>query len=100
MSKYRPMMCKLTVRIPKIEEFTKGGILLPDTGLEKENMAKEEGIILAIGACSFEEETVPPKVGDTIAFARYGGKSLGKDKNGDEIRVMRDVDVLVVVEEE
>lgn len=84
----------------KIEEKSEGGILLLDSNREKEGMAREEGIIQRIGVECFTEEKDEIKVGDVCAFARYGGKSLGKDEDGNEIRVIKDVDVLAIREEE
>lgn len=101
--KYRPIRCHCIVRINKIEEKTEGGILLIDDYKGKEAMAKEEGEILSFGEDMFPDSDPKNKpnvkVGDIVAFARYGGKSLGKDEVGNEIRVMRDIDILCVRED-
>lgn len=96
MPNYRPLMCKAIVKIIK-EKKTAGGIIMIDASLE--HTAKEEGIILAIGTNSFDSDENAPKIGDKVAFARYGGKSLGRDGNDDEIRVIKDIDVLAIIED-
>lgn len=96
---FKPVGVNLTVKIKKIEEMSEGGILLMDKTKGLEAMAREEGTILAIASNSgFQEDGL--KVGDLIAFARYGGKQLGFDEDKNEIRVMKDVDVLAIIVEE
>lgn len=106
MRKYRPIRQCITVKISK-QEFEKsaGGIIFVNETKEKESMAKEEGVILAMGEDMFPD-SLPSnrpdvKIGDTVAFARYAGKQLVKeDADGCEIRVMLGKDILVVIEEE
>ncbi len=104
MRKFRAVRDKLMVKVPKVEEFSKGGILLTEDTLQKEQMAMEEAIIISLGCPDFFEQNPESvdflKVGDRICMARYGGKTVGKDVDGSEIRVIKDVDVLCVIEEE
>lgn len=96
---YRPLRDKLIIKVFVGEEISKGGIVLT-TERDKESMAREEGTVLAIGkACFYDTEPEDLKVGDKVAFARYAGKTLGKDENGFEIRTMRDIDILCIIEE-
>lgn len=95
MTTYKPLMCKAIVKIIKDKKI--GSIILIEDS--KEHMAKEEAIIMSIGTNCFDEDDNAPKVGDKVAFARYGGKSLGRDENDDEIRVIKDVDVLAIIED-
>lgn len=111
---YIPVGDKIVVRIDPIldinqDEFSTGGILLPTEKKQKieENMAREEGTVIAMGDTIFGEAyddfRKVVKVGDTIAFPRYGGKTLGREDNDEskpEYRVMRDIDILCVVKEE
>jgi chaperonin GroES len=100
MRKYKPVGDRVVVTIKAMEEKSEGGIILAPAVKEKEQMAREEGIVLAVGAMCGSEEGVEYKEGDLVAFARYGGKHLGYDENKNEIRVMREIDILVVIEEE
>lgn len=100
MRKYKPVGDRVVIRIKAVEEKSEGGIILPGAVQEKDQMAREEGIVIAVGNMCGSEEGVEYKVGDLVAFARYGGKHLGYDEEKNEIRVMREVDILVVIEEE
>ncbi|HEY3526018.1 MAG TPA: hypothetical protein VGK47_07470, partial [Nitrososphaeraceae archaeon] len=64
---------------------------------------KEEGIVISIGKLFgmdvSSEDRDDIQIGDKVAFARYGGKSLGNDKDGYDIRVVRDIDLLAVERE-
>lgn len=100
MRKYKPVGDRVVVKINQMEEKSEGGIILAGTTREKEQMAREEGIVLAVGAMCGSDEGVEYKIGDLVAFARYGGKHLGYDEEKNEIRVMREIDILVVMEEE
>lgn len=103
MTKYIPIRSNFIVQITKLKKI--GSFYVTDTGAAAESMAREEGIILAMGEDMFPDslESNKPdiKIGDKVAFARYGGKQLSTDKDGNEIRVMRDIDILAkVIEEE
>lgn len=100
MRKYKPVGDRVVIRIKAVEEKSSGGIILTHDIQEKDQMAREEGIVIAIGNMCGTDEGVEYKEGDLVAFARYGGKHLGYDELKNEIRVMREVDILVVIEEE
>lgn len=103
MRTYRAVRDKLMVRVKKVEAFSKGGILLPEEVQKQEQLAMEEAEILSLGCPDFFEQNTNSvnflKPGDIIAIARYGGKSVGNDDKGNDIRVIKDVDVLCVIEE-
>jgi chaperonin GroES len=102
--KWRPLRSNCIVEVKKEKETTDGGIYIPKEIREKEDMAREEGIVLAMGPDFFidsdEGNKDQVKVGDRVAFARYGGKTLGEDGVGRELRIMRDIDILAVKIEE
>lgn len=100
MRKYKPVGDRVVVKIKSLERKSEGGIILTEETAEKEQMAREEGNILAVGEMCGTDQGVEYKVGDLVAFARYGGKHLGHDEEKNEIRVMREIDILVVIEEE
>lgn len=99
MKKYIPLRDKLIVRVDRSEEKSKGGIIIAHEGSE-EAMKKEVGVVLAIGkSCFYDTHPEDLQVGDKVAFARYAGKQLGIDEQGFEVRTMRDIDVLCVIED-
>ena len=77
-------------------EKTKGGIIIPDTAKVK----PEQGKIVAVGKGKVNDDgklmPVGVKVGDTILFGKYSGSEVELD--GDEHLIMREEDILGVVE--
>ena len=77
-------------------EKTKGGIIIPDTAKVK----PEQGKIIAVGKGKTNDDgKVTPldvKVGDTILFGKYSGSEI--KLNGEEHLIMREEDILGVVE--
>lgn len=93
---FRPLHDRVLVRRLESEEKTEGGIILPDTAQEKPS----EGEVLAAGSGSKADDgTVTPldvKVGDRILFGKYSGTEV--KINGEELVIMRESDILGVVE--
>ena len=92
----RPLQDRIVVsRVPE-EEKTKGGIIIPDTAKEK----PVEGKVLAVGnGRILEDGTVRKldiKVGDRVLFNKYGGTEI--TLNGEQLLIMREDDVLGVLE--
>ncbi len=94
--KVRPLQDRLIVKRVDEEETTKGGIIIPDTAKEK----PLEGKVLAVGNGKIlEDGKVRPldvKEGDRILFGKYAGTAIKID--GDEHLILREDDVLAVVE--
>jgi chaperonin GroES len=94
--KIRPLHDRIIVK--RLEEETKsaGGIIIPGTAAEK----PIQGKVVAVGKGKIlEDGSVRPldvKVGDKILFGKYGGTEVKVD--GDELLVMREEDVMAVIE--
>jgi chaperonin GroES len=78
------------------ERVSAGGIVIPDTAAEK----PVQGKVVAVGKGKIlEDGNVRPldvKVGDKILFGKYSGTEVKVD--GDELVVMREEDVMAVIE--
>ena len=94
--KLRPLHDRVIIR--RMEEETKsaGGIVIPDTATEKpirgEVLAVGKGKILDTG----DVRPLDLKVGDKVLFSKYGGTEVKVE--GDELLVMREEDVMAVLE--
>lgn len=91
---------KVLVEPIKVEEKTKGGIVLPDVVIEKDQHAAMEGVIRGLSPFAFSYEEWPqnarkPRVGDRVVFARYSGITQ-KGNDGVEYRIMNDKDIVAV----
>ncbi len=94
--KIRPLHDRVIVKREDEERKSPGGIVIPDTAAEKPIRGK----IVAVGKGKIlENGHVRPldlKVGDKILFGKYGGTEVKVD--GDELLVMREEDVMAVIE--
>lgn len=95
-----PIEFKVLVRPKKAEERTKGGIVLPEQVVEKDQHAAMEGEVIAMSPLAFTYEEWPagsrkPEVGDVVVFARYAGITV-KGNDTVEYRLMNDKDIVAV----
>jgi len=94
--KIYPLHNFIVVKRLESEHKTVGGILIPDATTEKPNQGQ---VIAASAGKKLQNGTLRPidiKVGDTVLFDKYAGQPVSVD--GDELLVMREVDVIGVVE--
>jgi chaperonin GroES len=96
--KVRPLGDRIVIRRFEAQEKTAGGILLPDTAKDK----PQKGKVLAVGPGRLlKDGTRRPlqvKEGDTVLFTNWAGDEF-KEAHGDNILLMREEDVLAVLEE-
>ena len=94
--KIRPLHDRVIVKRLEEERVSAGGIVIPDTAAEK----PAQGKIMAVGKGKIlEDGTVRPldvKVGDKILFGKYSGTEVKVD--GEDLVVMREEDVMAVIE--
>ena len=94
--KIRPLHDRVIVKRLEEDRTSPGGIVIPDTAAEKPVQAK----IVAVGNGKIlENGHVRPcdvKVGDKILFGKYSGTEVKVD--GEELLVMREEDVMAVIE--
>ena len=94
--KIRPLHDRVIVKRLEEERTSPGGIVIPDTAAE----TPVQGKIVAVGNGKIlEDGKVRPldiKVGDKILFGKYSGTEVKVD--GEELVVMREEDVMAVIE--
>jgi len=92
----RPLHDRLVVRRIEAETTSRGGILIPDNAKEKpsqgEVVAVGDGVTLDNG----ELRPLAVKVGDRVLFGKYTGSEV--KLSGETLLVMRESDVLAVIE--
>ena len=95
--KLRPLGDRIIVRRSESTEKTSGGIILPDSAKQK----PQRGKVLAIGPGRLLKDGtrrhLQVKEGDTVLFTAWAGDEF-KEHKGDSILVMREEDVLAVVD--
>ena len=94
--KIRPLHDRVIVKRLEEERTSPGGIVIPDSAAEKPSQGK----IVAIGKGKILEDgsvrALVVKVGDKILFGKYSGTEVKVD--GDDLLVMREEDIMAVIE--
>ena len=92
----RPLHDRIVVKRLEEDESKVGALFIPDSAKEK----PQKGEVVAVGKGKIlENGEIRPldlKVGDKILFGKYSGTEVKMD--GDELVVMREEDVMAVVE--
>ena len=97
----RPTGWRILVLPFKMKEKTKGGLVLSESTLEKQQVAYQCGLVLAMGSqCYKDKERYPEgpwcKEKDWVMFARYAGSRIKID--GGEMRLLNDDEVLATID--
>ncbi|MBW2172802.1 MAG: co-chaperone GroES [Deltaproteobacteria bacterium] len=94
--KIRPLQDRILVRRLEEEDTSKGGIIIPDTAKEKPS----EGLVIAVGKGKVTDDgkklPLDVKKNDRILFGKYSGTDIMVE--GDEYLIMREDDVLGIIE--
>jgi chaperonin GroES len=94
--KIRPLHDRVIVKRLEEERTSPGGIVIPDSATEKPSQCK----VLAVGKGKILEDgsvrALDVKVGDKVLFGKYSGTEVKVD--GDDLLVMREEDIMAVVE--
>lgn len=88
----QPLEDRLVVKRVEAEQKTAGGIVLPDSALEK----PQRGDIVAVGSGRLLDDgtrvKMDVKVGDTVLFGKYAGTEIKFDT--EEYVILRESDLL------
>ena len=97
----KPTGWRILVLPFKMKEVTKGGLHLAETTLERQQVASQVGLVMAMGPqCYKDKERYPEgpwcKEKDWVMFARYAGSRIKID--GGEMRLLNDDEVLATID--
>ena len=94
--KIRPLHDRVVVKRMEEEKTSPGGIVIPDSATEK----PIKGKVVAVGNGKITESgdvrKLDVKKGDEVLFGKYSGTEVKVD--GDELLVMREDDIMAVIE--
>jgi chaperonin GroES len=94
--KIRPLHDRVIIKREEEERTSAGGIVIPDSATEKPIRGK----VVAVGNGKILEDgsvrKVDVKKGDKVLFGKYSGTEIKMD--GDELLVMREEDIMAVIE--
>ena len=96
--KLRPLGDRVVVKAISRETVTKSGIVLPDTAKEK----PQEAEVLAVGPGKVLDNgkrvTLEVSAGQKVLFAKYASSEVKID--GEEYLILRESDIMGIVEQE
>ena len=97
-----PLDYKILVLPKEVERKTKGGLILADQTVEKEEFGRKEGILVAKSPMAFKNpdwpEDVPtPQVGQRVMFSKYQAETV-QGRDGATYWIMNDKSVMAVIE--
>ena len=103
MANLRPLHERVVVRREKAMEKTAGGIFIPDTAQEKQQI----GYVIAVGKGRHGKDgSVIPldvKVGDKVLFSKYAGTEAPRfyfESEGEELVIMKEDEILGILDEQ
>jgi len=85
----------------KMKDKTKGGVILAEDTLERQQVASQVGLVMAMGPqCYKDKERYPEgpwcKEKDWVMFARYAGSRIKIE--GGEMRLLNDDEILATID--
>ncbi len=93
----KPLHDRVVIRQVEEQKESAGGILLPGSAQEQENM----GEVVAVGPGKAADNgsivAMTVKVGDKVMFGQYSGQEV-KDDKGDTLKVMREDDIIAIID--
>ena len=99
----RPMWDKVLVKPDEAEAVTRGGIIIPETTKERDQFAKQEGVLVAVGPAAFrydwpdDRAADQPSVGERVFFSRYQAEKI-RGRDGVEYWILKDESIAGVME--
>lgn len=98
----RPVEFNVLVMPQEVERKTKGGLILADQTVEKEEFGRKEGIIVDASPMAFAfpdwpEDHPKPKIGDRVMFSKYQAEQV-QGRDGVTYWIMKDKVILAVIE--
>lgn len=97
----KPMEYNVVVRMDPTEQKTAGGIILPSSKTDRDELATDEGTLVALSPHAFTyaewpEDADQPSPGDRVMFAQYAGRIW--ERGGVKYRILKDKDIVAVIE--
>lgn len=103
---YEPTGYRVLVRDLKVDEVSKGGIILPESTQSADQHAQQFGHIVAKAPLAFTydgkagpiADPAAPDVGDLVNYSKYSGGEYQTDDADNVYRIINDQDIKGVVE--
>lgn len=96
-----PVEFYVVVELDPVEEKTAGGIILPATVKDKNEISAQEGTLVAVSPHAFDyatwpDDQGPPEPGNRVLFKRYDGHL--HERGGKTFKLLNDKSIIAVIE--
>lgn len=98
--------CRVLIRPHKLQEHDKvfaaakaAGIVIQEFSERKEQANVDKGVVLQIGPNAHQDYVGEVKVGDTIGFAKFGGKFVQDPVDDEVYLIINDEDIICLFKE-
>jgi len=99
----KPVEYKVLIRVDEVEDRSSGGIYLPESSLEREQMAHDRGVLSDKSEMAFSDwKGRKPEVGEKVIFNKYAGSIIQfrpDDRTLQRYRLCNDKDICAILEE-
>ena len=98
----KPVEYKVLIEVEEVEDRSSGGIFLPDSTRERQEMAHDRGILVDAGGMAFADwNGYQPKIGDKVIFNKYAGSMIQhRQEKLTKYRLCNDKDICATLEAE
>lgn len=96
----QPAGHRVLVKVQEVEKKTTGGLIIPDSIADKQTEANIFGQIVSVGPTAwkaFDDGDAWAAVGDTVAFAKYGGFVIEDPDTKEKYRLLNDEDITAII---
>lgn len=92
-----PVEFKILVKLDTVDEKSSGGIIIPATLRDKQQMMQVEATLIAYGGNAFEDwKGCIPDAGDHIYVGRAAGYQV-RGVDGEKYQLMNDKDIAAII---
>jgi len=99
-----PVEYKVLIKPETVDDKSTGGLFLPDTARDREQMAVDRGVLVECAGMAFSDwKGLKPAVGNRVVFDKYKGtlmKYRNKDGVFEDYRLCNDKNICAILEEE
>lgn len=98
----KPLGFRVLIEPCDMEKVTEGGIVLPDTTVDRQKAVTQEGYIVDVGPSAWKDldKNGPwAKVGDKVLYSKYGTKRLIDPTTSKEYVLANDEDIMCKIED-
>lgn len=102
-----PLLHRIIVKQHKLKDTNKEyrkaaeiGIIIPDhDDMKRAQAGVDKGIVISIGPTAYRDfnTPIPINVGDTVAFARFSGKTIVDPEDDEEYVALNDEDIVAIL---